>query len=187
MLLLTSNTVSALDSMKFPIRCLVEMYLIYTSQRNYPQEVPEQDLSLLKKMDLIQIDATNKIQLSNTGQAFLLNYLKEDFDSDLKYTSGFEKFWKTFPASDKWDRFQESRKLRVNKKETFVQYLKALNNVTEEYLQKSIETEIANKKASSPLENPFKYMKASYNWLANEEYNNVSFEQQKIVSDDDLL
>jgi hypothetical protein len=165
----------------------VELYLIYLGQRNYPQELREQDLALISEKGLIQIDVTGTIQLSNTGQAFLLNFLKEESDLDLKYTPAFEKFWKTFPVSDKWDRFQETRKLRVNKKETFARYLKAIQNVTEEYIQKAIETEVANKKSSSPLENPFKYMKASYNWLANEEYNNVSFEQQKIVSDDDLL
>lgn len=93
----------------------------------------------------------------------LLSFLKEESDSDLKYTPAFEKFWKTFPASDKWSRFAETRKLRVNKRETFVQYLKALESVTEDFLQKALDTELENKKASAPLENPFKYMKASYN------------------------
>lgn len=117
----------------------------------------------------------------------LLSFLKEESDSELKYTPAFEKFWKTFPASDKWSRFAETRKLRVNKRETFVQYLQALESVTEEFLQKALDTELENKKASAPLENPFKYMKASYNWLKNEEYNNVSFEQQEVISNDDLL
>lgn len=65
--------------------------------------------------------------------------------------------------------------------------MKALESVTEEFLQKAIETELENKKSTAPLENPFKYMKVSYNWLKNEEYNNVSFEQQEVISNDDLL
>ena len=74
------------------LMALVEMYLVYTNQKSYIQDIEEQSMLYLLEKGLMETDTTKKIQLSNTGQALLLSFLKEESDSDLKYTPAFEKF-----------------------------------------------------------------------------------------------
>ena len=78
--------------------------------------------------------------------------------------------------------------MRLNKRDTFAQYLAAIERgATDQELLYAIETEVKNKKESPTLENPFKYMKASVNWLKDSEYENVSFNNVILETDSGLL
>ena len=63
----------------------------------------------------------------------------------------------------------------------------ALNNLSAPELQEALEIEIKNKKESPSLSNPFKYMKASVNWLRDKEYENIVFPVYTLEEDNGLL
>lgn len=123
--------------------------------------------------------------MSNSGRAFILNLIEEDA-VNVSYDEAFEKFWRTFPATDAFGSFARTRALRTDKRTTFANYHKALRKISPEDLQRALEIDIANK-SSVRGENPFKYMKGSPRWLADavyEEIEEIKVNHQEL---DDIL
>ena len=174
----------ALNEEKIPIESFVYLYLLYIGEITSEKELP--DSVLTKLLDLGFLTETR--QLSDSGVRLLLSFWKDSDTVDIKASEEFEKFWKTFPVSDKWARFPETRKLRTNKKAVLLAYLDLLSaGISPDTLQEALETDIKNKKASPALDNPFRFMKGALNWLRDREFENVSFEKEIIIEDNGLL
>ncbi len=117
-----------------------------------------------------------------------MNLLSDD-ETKIGYTPEFEKFWKTFPASDKYLHYPETRKLRAVKRETYKNFLDCLKNgYSAAYLILTLETDIMHRKSLPNRENPFKFMKGSPKWLLDEAFLEVETYVPNIpVNNEDLM
>lgn len=103
------------------------------------------------------------------------------------HTEEFKEFWQTYPRTDKWGRFPETRRLRGDKEVAYDEYLKAIEKISPKELLEALKADIANKKESPAMENPFKYMKSIHNWLKQEEYLDLNKVEDSPEPDDFLL
>lgn len=79
----------------------------------------------------------------------------------------FEKWWNTFPASDKIGIFPATRRLRTAKEECYDIYLRLINSgYTHEEIMKGLQNELLYRRSNvTDKNNPFQYMRASNTWL----------------------
>ena len=106
---------------------------------------------------------------------------------EVGYSPSFELFWKTFPGSDRYLQWRETRKLRISKKDTYKAYLHALNSVSSEKLLKALTQELENRRSQIGKDNPFKFMKGSFRWLEDQMYNEVEVPETLTYANDELL
>ncbi len=115
-------------------------------------------------------------KLTAAGEMVLFDCIEEvkeeapsfnDADTD----KAFELFWKTFPATDEYQSWAPTRKLRYNKAATKEEYMKALVGMADTAsIQKALEADITWKIRTAGRDNPFKYFKNSVNWLKTKHY-----------------
>lgn len=83
----------------------------------------------------------------------------------------FEEFWETFPTSDSHGVFTKTRNLKSNKsgcKKKYEQYLN--KGIKHEDIIKALKYEINEKKEKSIRDNKLSYLKNSYTWLNQKEF-----------------
>lgn len=119
----------------------------------------------------------------------ILSCLDEDevSNNEVGYSSEFEFFWKTFPSSDRYLHWPETRKLRTSKKDTYKAYLHALKTVSSDKLLSALNQDIDNRRSSVGKDNPFKFMKGSFRWLEDQMFNEVEVPETVKFANDTLL
>lgn len=89
-------------------------------------------------------------------------------------TEEFDKFWKTYPSSDKFKHWPKTTGLKGSKERSQKMFDKIISEkeYTANDIQKALEREIESKSKNSIADNKFKFMKKAVNWLTTREFEN---------------
>lgn len=94
---------------------------------------------------------------------------------------GFDKFWNTYPSSDKYLHWGRTRILRRNKAKTFKLYTTAVRDYSIEQLQQCIEADIEMHKKGSKTENKFKFFPLITTWFQEKQYEGLIDDLVEVV------
>lgn len=105
------------------------------------------------------------------------------------YTEAFEKFWKAFPASDKHSHYPKTRVIRVNKEESYKEWLKACKDTSPVLILQALESEVNSRKFENfGTNNALRFMKSPVRWLIDRVYADLDVEQQPTTfSSDEIM
>jgi hypothetical protein len=86
-------------------------------------------------------------------------------------TKPFDEFWSEYPTTDRHSVYRKTRNLKSNKtgcKKKYEQYLK--EGINHEDVIRALRYEVKSRKENSTIENKMSYMKNSFTWLNQKEF-----------------
>jgi hypothetical protein len=132
------------------------------------------------------LETTTK-KISDAGK-ILIFHLTTDGGTPPPYTEEFEKFWRSFPASDKHSHYPKTRVIRVNKEETYKEWLQATKTTSSEMVLKALQSEVNSRKFENfGVNNALKFMKSPVRWLVDKVYADLDVEPQPTTFTSDEL
>lgn len=169
---------------KISLEELFYLYLASQEESTSEKNLDNYNLDNLRSLGLIE---THTSLLSNNGKILLFLLLNEEKESIDSYTSDFEEFWKIFPVSDKFAHYPKTRVLRINKQESFKEWIKATEQTSGKEIIFALERDIAAKANESGRTNAFKYMKGPVKWLTDKMYLEIEDGSSLMVDTDELM
>jgi len=96
----------------------------------------------------------------------------------------FDEFWNAFPATDKHGPWRRTRSLRSNKEGSFTKLDKIVKSgVKFKDIMDALKWEVKKRKADSTTRNDLTFMKATFTWLNQKEYEIIL--EEMALSDQD--
>ena len=146
---------------------------------DYNSDVPETygELEQMKLLKVIYKDKIVQYVLRKRGDALIKSVLYNigiDTSKTPKYEitgKEFDEFWKVFPLSDSHSYYNRTRNLKSNKTGCKTKYNRLLvQGYKHDEILKALNYEIKERKATSGKSNNLKFMKNSYTWLNQKEF-----------------
>lgn len=111
--------------------------------------------------------------LSSAGKAYVkqITDLPEESAQDKFLNDEFDRFWETFPSTDKLHHFPATRSLKDNKQRCKQEFTALLSDgYTATQVTGGLEKQLENVRMQSIRENRLTYMKNSLRWLKDKEF-----------------
>lgn len=154
-----------------------EFYLLWSKQNQEEWEkiVSPSNEAYKSLRERKYLDTNNNV--TTTGYYTLSRIVANELipASELEFDDEWKLFWKTFPSHDGFGNYEKTRNLRSNKqqcKTLFKKYLQeGISHLT---IIDGLKREIELKKQQSKKESNLQYMKNSYRWLKEKEWETYS-------------
>ena len=147
---------------------------IYCKEHNIEHDMQEHtynniELVSLEKLKLIKLN-NDEIHLREKGKN-LIESLVQFTQVTQTELSPFDEFWETFPSSDKHSIYYKTRNLKSNKKGCKDKYKQLLKEgVKHSDIIKALRYEVEERKKLSGADNKLSFIKNSFTWLNQREY-----------------